>query len=83
MDRNWDFFQFSSDINKKALYGLGVYKIIKFDAESLNQLKIKWIDNLNYHYADKISSSSITSKTAALSKWGVVYVCLLYTSRCV
>lgn len=74
LDRNWDFFQFSSDINKKALYGLGVYKIIKFDAESLNQLKIKWIDNLNYHYTDKISSSSITSKTAALSKWGVVYV---------
>lgn len=74
MDKAWYFSSFSYNVNKNALYGLGEYKVIKFDAQTQKQIAITWIDMLNYHFSDKISSSSKTNNVAILSKWGTVYL---------
>lgn len=74
MDRDWYFSSFTHNINKNVLYGLGEYKVIKFDAQTQEQLIIKGIDMLNYHFTDKISSSSKTNNVAILSKWGSIYL---------
>jgi len=74
MDEGWRFSYFTHNLNKNALYGLGMYKVIRFDAQTQEQLIIKSIDMLNYHYTDKISSSSKTNNVAILSKWGLIYL---------
>lgn len=66
MDKDWYFSQFAYNTENKSLYGLGQYKLIQFDAINQEQVKVTWIDYLNYFFTDKLSCSPRTRKIAVM-----------------